>query len=461
MDVLLGMDIGTTKLCATVLDAAGRELLASEETPNSFAVSGDGEAREQDAAGILDAATGLLARIVRKPALSNARIEGIGITGQMHGVVFTDGAGAPVTNLVTWQDGRGCRRAPGTDRTFVEELSRRLGADALVLAGCPPASGFGGVTILRMAAEGVLPAGCVPLTIHDCMVRRLTGVACTDATDAASWGMCDVSTGRWLEGAAEAAGMEESLLPRILPTGSRAGCLTGGAAARTGIPAGTPVNVAVGDNQASFVGSVVSFADSVLFNLGTGGQMSVAVDRFLRVDGLETRPLLPGHWLLTGASLCGGRAYAVLERFFRDVGKMLFGRDAPGSLFDRMNESGASSCNDAGALRAAMLFDGTRRDPSVRGGIYGIDTGNLTAANLIRAFVNGMVGELVDFYRLAENAGVAASHLAGSGNAVRRNPLVRDEIERRMGMRLSISPWREEAACGAAVLAGTGELPGV
>jgi len=451
MEVLIGLDIGTTKLCAVAVDAARKKLVAAVDAPNSFGVRG--ETGEQNAAGIVKAGFGLLGKLVHLPALHKAKVSAIGVTGQMHGVVLVDKRGKPVTNLVTWQDQPGNERMAGTSHSYAEELAERLGRKALECSGGRPATGYGGVTLLRLTAKGMMPKAVVALTIHDYMVRLLTGRVCTDPTDAASWGIFDAARSKWLDGAAETVGIDASILPEVLPTGSRAGTLTKAAAATMGIPAGTPVAVALGDNQASFFGSVQSFKDTVLMNLGTGGQMSVPIQRFVSVAGLETRPLMEGMWLLVGASLCGGRAYQIVEQFLADIGKRLFGRKMNRALYEKMNGLAAKADADCGGLAMNTLFNGTRLDTSLRGTLTGMNGSNLTAANFIRAAIGGMVNELVGFYRLAEKAGAKAKHLAGSGNAVRRNPIVQKELEARMKMPLYISSNQEEAAFGAALSA--------
>ena len=455
MDILLGVDIGTTKLCAVAVAADGGTLLAVESAPNATRLSAGPDAAEQDAAVFLARLPALLSRLQRHPALAGACPLALGVTGQMHGVVLADTTGTPLSPLITWQDGRGNRRA-GSGRSYVDEVRHRLGAAAPAESGCTPASGYGAVTLLRLREEGLLPAGATALTMQDLLVATLCGQMVTDATDAASWGLFDVRHGeRWLPGAADALGLPESLLPAVLPTGSLAGTLLPGPAERTGwLPAGLPVAVALGDNQASFLGSVPALADTVLVNLGTGGQMSVPLDHYTRVEGLDTRPLLPGLWLLVGASLCGGRAYQVLERFFAAVGRDLFGNEDDTSRYELMNRLAAAAEADCGGLLADTRYAGTRLDPAAHGALLGITTDNFTPANLTRAVIAGMVEELAAFYRQAHEAGAHPTHLTASGNAVRRNRLVRQEIEHRLAMPLTLPPCEEEAAYGAALIGG-------
>ncbi|MDO8684052.1 MAG: FGGY family carbohydrate kinase [Armatimonadota bacterium] len=455
MGLLIGLDIGTTKICAVALDASNGQLTAVEDTLNDTQLSSQPDAAEQDAQGIIDKSHGLLSRLLQRPELKGQEILAVGVTGQMHGVVIADRAGKPITPLVTWQDGRGAKPYKSTSHSYAEELANRLGEDALAASGCRPATGYGAVTLLQMSEEGNIPNNGKALTIHDLLVQSLCGSIVTDPTDAASWGIFDVRDGsRWLLEAQSVLKLPEGMLPEVIPTGSIAGQITAEAELATGLQMGIPIAVAFGDNQASFLGSVPSLRESLLMNLGTGGQMSVPTNHFNRAQGLDTRPLVKGQWLLVGASLCGGRAYQILESFFASIGQDLFGILYKAALYDLMNKLAAHADDDCGGLAASTLFEGTRVDPARRGCIGNIDSKNFTVANLTRAVIIGMVEELAAFYEVARQAGAAPKYLAGSGNAIRRNAVVRQEIEKRVGMPLQMPPHPEEAAVGAALAGG-------
>ena len=455
MHCLFGLDIGTSKLAAVALDADSGKLLAIEQATNRTGQSSaDTDVSEQDAEALVAASIGLIKTLVRRPELSKARPTALGVTGQMHGLALVDGCGQPLSPLITWQDGRGSRVGKSFDRSWVAEFIRRVGPSALEAAGGPAAAGYGGVTLLRLAGEGALPENSMALTIQALMVRRLCGRSVLDPTDAAGWGLFDVRHGKkWLPGIAQALELPAALLPEVAPTGSLAGALLPEMAGATGLPAGLPVAVALGDNQASFLGSVSRPTETLLMNLGTGGQMSVPVKRFIRVDGLETRPFVGGNRLLVGASLCGGRAYEILNHFFQQVGRDLFSVKSGPELYEAMNRlaSGAAAC---GGISARTLFTGSRRDPAARASLEGLTAANFTPANVVRSVIRGMVEELAGFYDLARSAGVTAKFLMGGGNAVRNNPAVREELERCLGMALCLPPRIEEAAVGAALAGG-------
>lgn len=449
--VILGIDLGTTKLCALALDATSGQLLACESALNTAGLPQESGAAEQAPDIILTTACTLLQRLLAQPALAGATIAGVGVTGQMHGVVLVDAANRACSPLITWQDARGNAPYRNSGRSYAKEVTYRLGPQGIAACGCTPATGYGAVTLLRLAEEGALPTDCTALTIHDYLVAHLCGARLTDPTDAASWGICDMRAGGiWCADALELLPFLPPLLPEIRPTTSQAGTVTAAAATATGVPIGTPVAVALGDNQASLLGTLAPTTDTLFLNLGTGGQMSMPIAHYAYAPPLETRPWVDGQSLLVGASLCGGRAYQVLAEFFAAVGCTLFDA-SPDHLYDQMTQIGLQADPNAGGLRVDTRFAGTRNDPALRGMLSGLDTGNWSPGNLIRAVANGMVDELLDYYALAQREGARAAHLVGAGNAVRRNPLVREAMTRRLGLPVRMPPYEEEAAVGAAL----------
>lgn len=451
--ILLGLDIGTTKICAIAIEAETRTVIATETAPNGSHIPVNNDGAEQDPLRIIQQVYEILHRICLRIDQKYYSIDGLGITGQMHGVLLIDSNGNPTTPLISWQDKRGHYKSDRFKRTYVEELRQRLGDTSDT--GCEPATGYGAVTLLRLWDEGLITPDSYALTIQDFVVMQLCGSIAIDPGDAASWGIFDVHHGRrWLPSALEAFPFFKSILPEVAAAGTVAGKASSCAALLTGLPDGLPIAVALGDNQASFIGSVPSVSESLLLNLGTGGQISMPIDHFISMAPLETRPLLPDLWLLVGASLCGGRAYQILANFFIRVGHELFGCNANDNIYDKMNVLAEKADLDSGHLIASTFFEGTRKDPNLRGAIANIDSENFTPGNIIRACITGMVDELISMYLNAREAGVDIKHIVGAGNAVRQNSVVRQEIERRLSMPLQISCQSEEAAAGAALIGG-------
>jgi sugar (pentulose or hexulose) kinase len=308
-----------------------------------------------------------------------------------------------------------------------------------------------------MKARGVLPAVGTACFIMDYFGAMLTGKQpVTDATCAASSGVFDLVAGDWDDDALAALGLLEQNLPVVLASGARLGELIPAIAEATYLPAGLPVFVGIGDNQASFLGSVPSRADTVLVNIGTGGQVAAYNDPFDYDPLLETRPFPGGGYLLVSAGLVGGRTYALLEQFFRDVGERFFDQST-GPLYERLNTLAAAVPRGADGLRCEPFFTGTRDNPELRASWTGVSAENFTAGHFTRALLEGMARAFRSGYeRIGRHLSVSRRRLVGAGNGVRENPVLARIVSDEFELPLAVPRHREEAAFGAALIASVG-----
>ena len=424
----LGLDLGTTTISAVV--AEDTQVLTALTLKNDSFLSGTHSwERIQDPARILAQAL----QAVRTLLESYPDVACIGITGQMHGLVYLDEAGVPVSPLYTWQDGRG-DQVYGNGKTYAAYLSE--------LTGHFLATGYGMVTHFYNLKNGIVPGNAaVFCTIQDYLAMVLTEktVPTTDQSDAASFGMFQVEKGCFDVAALEKAGISPDLLPTIAEDPC-AGLYEGR----------IPVYTAIGDNQASFLGATGGDIQAMLVNVGTGGQFSVYTKKFMECNGLETRPF-PGGFLLVGASLCCGRAYALLEGFLRETAQAMTGT-APESGYAAMEKLlSAGRPEDVPTL--LPLFQGTRQEPTLRGSITGLSTENFTPRHLIWAMLEGIAGELHGLYLQYEKAGGKTAKLIGSGNGLRKNPALQKILSQKFGRELLLSEQEEEAAYGACLYA--------
>lgn len=430
---ILGLDIGTTTISAVVTEN-GAVLEALTKENGSFTDTGRQWEKIQDPEKICKTALSAVEELFSR----FPDIERIGVTGQMHGIVYLDEHGNVVSPLYTWQDTRGGLPVSEDGRTYAQYLTE--------VTGYTLAAGYGAVTHAYNAKNGLVPeSACVFCTIHDYIAMVLAGNTAPfiDPSDAASFGLFDAENGRFDEEAVRSAGIDFSIFPKLSPE-PKIGRYRGMA----------DVYCAIGDNQASFIGSVGHGGGKhMLVNVGTGSQFSVYSDRYITCEGLETRPFPGGGYLLVGASLCGGRAFALLERFFAMTGDMLGLTDC-GTCYgamDKLLEQGRP--DDLPTV--SPLFQGTRQDPTLRGSISGLTTENFTPLHLIWAMMEGMTDELYGMYESCVSAGVVSGEyrLIGSGNGLRKNPRLRECFAERFGRGLVMSDQTEEAATGAAYFA--------
>lgn len=425
----VAIDIGTTSISAIVMDAMGGGIERSWTIPNpGFLTPRHPWERIQDPDRIVETAWALLDEILD----SEPQVGVIGLTGQMHGVVYTDANGHAVGPLMTWQDMRAAQPGPG-GTSVCQDIAARYPIKAY--------PGYGLITHLHNLRTGEVPAGAHRVaTIPDYLGMALTGSAepLMHSSNAASLGLYDLEKHAWRRDILADFGEDGSILPRVSNRFETIGSYLG-----------IPVSIGIGDNQASFLGSVTRGSEEILINMGTGGQISLLCDRVLEAEEVETRPFNGDSYLAVGPSLCGGRAYAILASFFAECGRA-FGRETPDAyavmarLLDKPRE--------ANPMVVDTTFDGTREKPEKRGGIVNLSTDNFTPQGLVRGVLEGMARELLERYRTMERGlGVTRSHIVASGNGMRRNPALQRIAGELFGMTLSLSPNTEEAACGAAI----------
>ncbi len=425
----LGLDIGTTTICAAVMEHG--QVLTALNLPNSAFLPADhAYERIQDTAYIRDTAMQAVNRMLQE----HPDVCCIGVTGQMHGIVYLDREGNPVSPLYTWQDGRG--DLPFRDgETYAQYLSR--------ISGHAVSTGYGLVTHFYNLQNQLVPSNAaVFCTIHDYLAMLLSGrtTPVTDPSDGASFGFFRVEEGCFDTEALTRLGIDTCLLPQLAEDPC-IGCFRGS----------IPVYVAIGDNQASFLGATGGRTDAMLVNMGTGGQFSAYTAHYLSCPGLETRPF-PGGYLLVGSSLCGGRAYALLERFFRSVAIALTGHGME-DCYEAMDRLLSQTPCPEDMPTVIPLFQGTRQEPALRASVTGLSPENFTPEHMIWGMLYGMAQELHQMYSKYRDAGGAASALIGSGNGLRKNRHLQNCFTQLFGRPLQMSAVEEEAAAGAAVFA--------
>ena len=454
MTLALALDLGTTSIAAVAVDNSGA-LVARATITNSSTVNGlpAGHA-EQDPSQLRSLAFQCLRELAAQ--LPSAPIC-LGITGQMHGGLLVDARRRPLTNLVTWQDRRA--NTPTADkRSFLESLLSRCSESALLRTGCRISPGYLAATLAVWAEQRALPAEAHrALCLADWISAELRDAdAITDRSHAASTGVYDLERDEWSSELIEAAQFPASLLPEVRESGEALGGLSSAAAAATGLPIGLPVCNSVGDNQAAVLGSVPAGEPAIQINIGTGGQINWPIQRFLRVDGMDTRYLPFGRYMLVGAGLAGGDAYAWVNRTAADWLRALGHEMTSDEIYRRMNELAVQVPADCEGLQCEPSFRGTRRQPLLRGSFTGVTNENFTLGHVSRAVLQGIANGMYWFYDHAgEHRPDALRRIVGSGNGLRTNPLLVDIINRTFGREVWLPMHHEEAAYGAALLAGS------
>ncbi|MDF2592648.1 MAG: hypothetical protein K0S75_2114 [Clostridia bacterium] len=427
----IGIDIGTTTICAVCLNEEGR-LLQVKTTRNASNMSGQPFEALQSPHIILSSCRQLIDEMSEQFREINA----IGISNQMHGILYVDKTGFAVSPLYTWQDERG-NLYYKDEETYCMRLSR--------ITGYPMATGFGLSTHYYNCVNSCIPNDAVKLcTIGDYVAMQLSNMSVPKMhpSNASSLGLFNIEEKQFNTEALRKANISLSFLPETTKGEEWVG--------RT--QSGIPVCAAIGDNQASVFGSMEG--DSVIhINIGTSSQISIVSENIIPSEVMECRPYFFNKYLLVGAPLCGGYSYHILKSFFDETARMM-GMSPVDNLYEKMNEAGLEAHSHGGdGLVIDTRFRGTRAEPHLRGRITGISSSNFRPENLIVALLRGICEELYScFHAISDNV-KSQDPIYASGNGIRHNPLLVKLVEETFGRRVIVPDNNEEASVGAAKVA--------
>lgn len=424
---VIGIDIGTTTVSAVLIEDTGKVITSRTRKNSGFLPTEHPWEKIQNP----DDLAAIARELVCELQAEASDVAGIGITGQQHGILYLNGKGEAISPLYTWQDARGLQPLPdGT--TACAQIRERTGITV--------PSGYGLATHLYNMVQGLVPEDTAKLcTISDYVAMKLADLKApsTSPSHAHALGLYDPEENRFSSAALQALGIRAELLPSVEDR-----------AVLSSRTDGILVGRAIGDNQASFIGATGGQNRGVLLNVGTGSQVSVYSTVPSRNDTLETRPFPGGGYLLVGATLCGGRAYALLEQFFRQTVQLMTNQEV-NSCYDGMAAALAQGKPDH-IPQIQPFFAGTRKNPEQTAQITELTDDNFTPRHMVWAMLQGMAWELWDMYQSAA-ADAVSQGFWGAGNGLRKNPWLCRILEEQFGGELTLSESCEEASRGAAL----------
>ena len=433
----IGIDIGTSSICGVAYHFADKKIESINKCNHTSIESTEEWEKIQDPVKIIE----IVLEIISEFSIKYSGIKGIGLTGQMHGILYVDNKGNAVSPLYTWQDNRA--NQPYKDgKSYAEYLSSNTGYTL--------ATGFGLVTHFYNMDHRLVPAGAVKLcTIMDYAVMQLTGrtTPLIDYSNGASLGFFDNKQLAFDICSLESVGIDSAFLPEIDQSATLAGYYSGT----------IPVYSAIGDNQAGFLGSVRDINHTVHVTVGTSSQISIYTDNYVEIESVDTRPFPGGGYILVGAALCGGKSFDILKTFFANTLQFFIDNHLSDiDIYKAMTSLDYDVANGDLPL-VETLFDGTRFAPWKRGNISNISISNLTPDKLVIGFLKGICRELCDFYQLIpESIRKTKTILVGSGNGIKNNPLLCKVFEEQFQNKLLVSQIKEESAFGACLCAIVG-----
>ncbi|HET7489361.1 MAG TPA: FGGY family carbohydrate kinase [Acidimicrobiales bacterium] len=308
MAFLLGIDVGTTRTKAVLVDGTGAEV-ASAARPTPFATSAAGV--EAPAAALLD----VVAETTAGLGDGLGRVAGVGVAGLGESGAPVDAAGRPLAPVIAWHDPRGAEAVALLEGRFGPDLALALGQRVRTVSSVAKLGwlvGPGGVAGVRRW-----------LGVPELVLHRLTGAEATDFSLAARTGAYDVRRCRPLPRVAQALGVPADVFVPPAPAGTVMGSVTAAGAAWLGVPAGIPVTVAGHDHLAGVVGAGAGAGD-VVNSVGTAETVVAASaalpDAAAAVEHHAMVTVLPGGdgWAVLASA---ARAGLVLEAAATALGR--------------------------------------------------------------------------------------------------------------------------------------------
>ena len=397
----IGIDLGTSSTKMLLLDEQGViHAEVSHDYPLEFPQPGWSQ---QDPAHWWQAVKKGMPQLLK--GIDAASVAGIGVAGQMHGLVVLDENDNIIRPAILWNDGRTAKQ--------VDYLNEEIGRDKLSkLTANIAFAGFTAPKILWMQEnepENFARIARIMLP-KDYVNYLLTGVHACDYSDASGMLLLDVEHKCWSREMLEICGVEESQMPKLFESYECIGTLKPEVAAELGLPETVKVCAGAGDNAAAAVGTGVVGQGGCNISLGTSGTVFISSKSFGVDDtnALHAFAHADGGWHLMGCMLSAASCNKwLLEDIFKTN--------------DHAAEQAPISDDKLGRNHVFFLpyLMGERspiNDTNARGTFIGM-TMDTTRADLVQAVLEGVAFAIRDSVEVARSLGITidSSMICGGG----------------------------------------------
>jgi len=456
MQTLLGIDLGTTGVKAALFSDDGRVLAdAFFDYPLYHPHPGWAEQNPADWWQATTDAIRLCLSKGREQGAQPSEVRGVGLSGQMHGVVLLDEQHQVLRPCIIWADQR--------SEAQCQWMTERVGARQLIeYVSNPALTGFTAPKLLwvRDNEPDIFARAHTMLLPKDYIRYRLTGEMAMEISDAAGTCLLDVKHGVWSQEVLKAIELAPSLLPPIVAAEAVTGHITSEVAALTGLVVGTPVAGGGADNACGAVGNGVVSPGLALVSIGTSGVVlayadSPQVDTSGPVPRVHTfNHAVPNAWYLMGVTQGAGLSM----RWVRDnigLPERALERWTGVDSYETLAKEAESVPAGSEGLIFLPYLQGERTphlDPYARGGWIGLSARH-DRRHLIRSVMEGVAFSLRDCFTIIREQGLTIEQMRATGGGA-KSPLWRQIIADVLGVELVTTNATEGPAFGAALLAG-------
>ena len=430
----IGIDLGTSAVKLLLMDSEGKIVnVVSREYPLYFPHPGWSEQKpedwyEQTMEGIRE-----LVRDVDK-----SQVAGISFGGQMHGLVILDEEDQVIRPAILWNDGRTAEETDYLNLVIGKEKLSEYTANIAF-------AGFTAPKILwvkNKEPENFARIAKIMLP-KDYLAYRLTGVHCTDVSDASGMLLFDVKNRRWSQEMCDICGIRMEQLARCFESYEAVGTLLPEIARQLGIPASCKVAAGAGDNAAAAVGTGTVGDNMCNISLGTSGTIFISsknfgVDRF---NALHSFAHADGSFHLMGCMLSA----ASCNKWWMDdiIGTKDYAEEQ--KKIEKLGE------NHVYYLPYLMGERSPHNNPNARAAFIGM-TMDTTRADMTQAVLEGVAFALRDSLEVAKSLGIDLKRTKICGGGA-KSPLWKKIVANVLNLKVDVIESEEGPAMGGAMLA--------
>ncbi|MBR6294454.1 MAG: xylulokinase [Lachnospiraceae bacterium] len=432
----IGVDLGTSAVKLLLMEGNGAiKKIVSKEYPLFFPNPGWSEQKPEDWwTGVTEGIKELTAEC------DKSQVAGISFGGQMHGLVILDDKDNVIRPAILWNDGR--------TQKETDYLNKTIGTDKISKYTANIAfAGFTAPKILwvrdnepdnfKKIVKIMLP--------KDYIAYKLSGVFCTDVSDASGMLLLDVKNRKWSKEMLEICGISEDKLPKLFESYETVGTILPAVAKELGLPETVKIVAGAGDNAAAAVGTGTVGDGMCNISLGTSGTVFISSKKFGENDNnaIHNFDHADGSYHLMGCMLSA----ASCNKWFMDeiIKTKDYAGEQKGITEDMLGN------NRVFFLPYLMGERSPHNNPDARGAFIGMSM-DTTREDMTLAVLEGVAFGLRDSVEVARKLGIKLERTKICGGGA-KSPLWRKIIANVMNLKVDIIESEEGPALGGAMLA--------
>ncbi|POP31524.1 xylulokinase [Lactonifactor longoviformis] len=430
----IGVDLGTSAVKLLLMSQDGRiQKIVSKEYPISFPKPGWSEQKPEDwwektVEGIKELTE----------ECDKSQVAGISFGGQMHGLVILDSEDQVIRPAILWNDGRTSKETNYLNEVIGKEKLSEYTANIAF-------AGFTAPKILWVKEnepENFARISKIMLP-KDYLAYKLSGVHCSDYSDASGMLLMDVKNKCWSGEMLNICGIREEQMPRLYESYETVGTLKREVAEELGLPENCKIAAGAGDNAAAAVGTGTVGDGMCNISLGTSGTIFISSKEFGvdKYNALHAFAHADGHYHLMGCMLSA----ASCNKWWMD--EIIGTADYAGE----QGKIGDLGENHVYFLPYLMGERSPHNNPDARGTFIGL-TMDSTRADMTQAVLEGVAFAIRDSFEVAKSLGIKIERTKICGGGA-KSPLWKKMIANILNIKVDVIASEEGPAMGGAMLA--------